>query len=414
MYLNCWIQRCCNRLVGALIVSCTFGCAAPIHRHVVPQELVGAVHVEEMPAEIRDWGDQPSPVLRKSLADAYGGTTSPRDADAPADVLAISGGGSNGAYAAGLLCGWTASGTRPSFRVVTGVSVGALLAPLAFLGSAYDGRLREMTEGARDDAIYRKKGLLTAILSDALADNTPLARYVARFIDETVLRAVADEHAKGRRLFIATTNLDAKRPVIWDMGAIASSGSPRALAVFREVIVASAAVPVAFPPTYVRVEHGGQHYDEMHVDGGVTEQIILYGSWVAVADLPPRPNARPPTYYVIRNGKLTADWRPVAPDIPSIAQNALGRLIQAQAVGDLWQAYLTCQRDGLTFHLAWIPDDVVIPDDVGFDSRTIVMLFNRAYALARTGYPWADRPPGPIEPTLRVPTPRTPAPAPRD
>ena len=394
---NRWAKRTWRALVYAALFLALAGCAAPVHRHPVPKELLDAVRVQGMPADIRDWGDRPSTMLRKSLAEAYASNASAEHgADAPSDVLTISGGGSNGAYAAGLLCGWTASGKRPTFRVVTGVSVGALVAPLAFLGPGYDGRLKEITRAARDDAIYRKKGLLTALSGDSLADNAPLVAYVARFFDGPLLRDVAAEHAKGRRLFIATTNLDTKRPVIWDMGAIASSGSPRALAVFREVIVASTAVPVAFPPTYVKVEHDGdgRRFDEMHVDGGVTEQIILYGSWVAVADLPPlRDAARPPTYYVIRNGKLAADWRPVAPSIPAIANDALGRLIQAQAMGDLWQAYRSCQRDGLAFRLAWIPQDIVIPGDVGFDPYTIAVLFDRAYALARTGYPWADRPP---------------------
>jgi hypothetical protein len=414
MSTNRWTERCWNPLAFAALFVVLAGCAAPIHRRAVPQGLLDAVVVQGMPADIRDWGDRPSPVLRKSVADAYAQAASARDADAPADVLAISGGGSNGAYAAGLLCGWTASGNRPVFRVVTGVSVGALIAPLAFLGPGYDGRLLEMTRAARDDTIYRKKGLLLALSSDSLADNSPLIGYVARFFDESLLRAVAAEHAKGRRLFIATTNLDAKRPVIWDMGAVASSGSPRALAVFREVIVASAALPVAFPPTYVRVEHDGQRYDEMHVDGGVTEQIILYGSWIAGGDLPPRPDAPAPTYYVIRNGKLTADWRPVEPTIPSIATNALGRLIQAQAVGDLWQAYVTCRRDGLAFRLASIPEDVVIPGDAGFDPRTIAMLFDRGFAQSRSGYPWVDRPPGVSEATTRPPILGTPAAPPRD
>jgi hypothetical protein len=411
MSTNWWTTRCWNPLGCAALFLVLAGCAAPIHRQAVPQDLLDEVRVQGMPADIRDWGDRPSPVLRKSVAGAYAAA---HGTDAPADVLAISGGGSNGAYAAGLLCGWTASGNRPVFRVVTGVSVGALVAPLAFLGPAYDDRLVEMTRAARDETIYRKKGLLVALSSDSLADNSPLIKYVARFFDEPLLRAVAAEHAKGRRLFVATTNLDAKRPVIWDMGAIASSGSPRALAVFRDVIVASTAVPVAFPPTYVRVEHDGRRYDEMHVDGGVTEQIILYGSWIGVGDLPPRRDAPAPTYYVIRNGKLTADWRAVEPTIPSIATHALGRLIQAQAVGDLWQAYVTCGRDGLLFRLASIPEEAVIPGDAGFDPRTIAFLFERGYAQARAGYPWADRPPGVSEATSRPPMLGTPAAPPDD
>ena len=51
----------------------------------------------------------------------------------PAYFLAVSGGGHNGAFGAGLLTGWSATGTRPEFKVVTGISTGALIAPFAFL-----------------------------------------------------------------------------------------------------------------------------------------------------------------------------------------------------------------------------------------------------------------------------------------
>ena len=58
--------------------------------------------------------------------------------DAPlpeVQILAVSGGGENGAFGAGLLCGWSEHGTRPVFELVTGVSTGALTAPFAYLGS---------------------------------------------------------------------------------------------------------------------------------------------------------------------------------------------------------------------------------------------------------------------------------------
>jgi hypothetical protein len=158
MNTNRWIRQSWNPLGCAALLVALAGCAAPIHRQAVPQGLLDAVRVQGMPSDIRDWGDRPSPALRKSVADAYAQAAAEHGTDAPADVLAISGGGSNGAYAAGLLCGWTNFGSRPSFRVVTGVSVGALIAPLAFLGSEHDGRLREMTRAARDETIYRGRG----------------------------------------------------------------------------------------------------------------------------------------------------------------------------------------------------------------------------------------------------------------
>ena len=57
--------------------------------------------------------------------------------------LAISGGGDDGAFGAGLLAGWSARGDRPVFGLVTGVSTGALSAPFAFLGGEYDAKLKQ-------------------------------------------------------------------------------------------------------------------------------------------------------------------------------------------------------------------------------------------------------------------------------
>jgi predicted patatin/cPLA2 family phospholipase len=393
-------NQCCRygwALARVTLLVAVAGCATPVYRHPVPEGLIDNVNVFEMPADIRGWGDRPSPTLQRSLSTVGAQIAASYDKDnEPRDVLAISGGGINGSFAAGLLCGWTAAGNRPNFRAVTGVSVGAILAPIAYLGPAYDDRLRRFIGSISDDAVYHMKGLLPALTGDSLADNAPLVHLVERTIDEPLLRAVAAEHAKGRRLFVVTTNLDTDRPVIWDLGAIASSGSPRALSVFRQVIVASAAMPVAFPPSYLEVEHQGRRYDEMHVDGGVTGQVVLYGSALAPTDLPrpPGPGEPPVTYYVIRNGQLSTRWDPVRPDLRSIATHSLNRLIQAQGAGDLWQTYLACRRDGLTFRLAWVPNDVVLPAEVRFDRQTAMALFERGYSMAKAGYPWADQPPG--------------------
>jgi predicted patatin/cPLA2 family phospholipase len=370
------------------------GCSIPRKRHPVPGPLIDSVHVADMPGDIRMWGDRQTETFRRSLAESVRQGERTYGIDAPVDVLAISGGGSNGAFAAGLLSGWTVHGTRPVFRVVSGVSVGAVVAAFAFLGSEYDDLLREMALSATDDNAFRRKPLRAVLTGDSMADNEPLLRYLDRYIDGDLLRSVAAEHAKGRRLYIATTNLDASRPVIWDMGAIASSGSPRALRLFQEVIVASTAAPVFYPPSYIRVEHEGKAYDEVHVDGGVTGQILLYGQALTMGELipdAPRPHT---TYYIIRNGRFSRDYEPVEPRIRSLALRSFNRLNQAQAVGDLWQAYATCWRDAMDFRLAAIPDDVPLRARGIFDAQTVSELFDCGCALARVGYPWAAQPPG--------------------
>lgn len=389
------IGLCCATaclLLSGLLASCS----SVRQRHPPPEAIVDSVRVAGMPANVRAWGDRPSDVIQQSFLEALAQADRAFGKDVPTDSLAISGGGSYGAYSAGVLCGWTDSGTRPVFRTVTGVSVGAIIAPMAFLGSEYDDRLEDMAKSATNDNLYRMRWWTQALTGDSVADTEPLRRFIQRYYDEEVLRAIAVEHSKGRRLLIATTNLDADRPVIWDLGAIASSGSPRALDLFRAVIMASAAVPVFFPPVYIDVECEGIVYDEMHVDGGVTSQILLYGSVVSRHDVVYDSSARAPiaTYYVIRNGRFATEWEPVRPKLIEIASRSISRIIQAQGVGDLWQAYAACRRDGLEFRLASIPDEMALPTDPKFDTAVVTDLFERGRALAREGYPWRTEPPG--------------------
>lgn len=132
--------------------------------------------------------------------------------------LVLSGGGENGAFAAGLLAGWSQAGDRPAFGVVTGVSTGALIAPFAFVGPAADAALRaNYTEITAAD-VFELGGNPTA----ALTDNWPLKDRIDKSVTPDLLKAVAAEHAKGRRLLIATTQVDAERSTVWDMGAIAT------------------------------------------------------------------------------------------------------------------------------------------------------------------------------------------------
>jgi hypothetical protein len=191
-------------------------------------------------------------------------------------LLAVSGGGENGAFGAGLLCGWSATGTRPIFELVTGVSTGALTAPFAYLGSAYDPQLRTVYTQLSPDDVLSKRMITAALLDDALADNFPLFRTISRYLNEEMLVALAKGYNEGRLLLISSTNLDAQQPVIWNIGAIANSGHPLALDTIRRVLLASAAVPGAFPPTMFNVTLDGKPYQEMHVDGGAFTQAFLY------------------------------------------------------------------------------------------------------------------------------------------
>jgi hypothetical protein len=223
----------------------------------------------------------------------------------PSVFLAISGGGDNGAFGAGLLNGWTKAGTRPEFKLVTGVSTGALIAPFAFLGPEYDKVLEEVYTTIAPEDVASPRSVIAAIGNDGMADNRPLWALISKHVDERLLAAIAAEHEKGRILLVATTDLDARQPVIWNMGNIAASGSSGALELFRSILLASAAIPGAFPPSMVTVEVDGKPYQEMHVDGGASAQVFLYPpSLRQVAASFGEGIVRRGDVYVIRNAAL--------------------------------------------------------------------------------------------------------------
>ena len=303
--------------------------------------------------------------------------------------LAISGGGDKGAFAAGLLAGWTATGTRPEFKGVTGVSTGALIAPMAFLGSVHDHIITGIYTGIGARDIFRPRSKLAAVFNDAMADNEPLRQLVSRHIDQAVLDAIAREHKRGRLLLIATTDLDACDGVIWNMTKIAASGHPRALQLFRDLLVASAAIPGILPPTLLDVEVDGQQYQEMHVDGGAVAQVFLYPPSFAILERALAEGIqRERGLYVIRNSADGPDWAHVDRRTMAIAARAVTSLIQSQGRGDLYRLYAIAQRDGIDFNLACIPEHFDAPHPEEFDTGYMRRLFDFAYSMASNGYPW--------------------------
>lgn len=373
------------------------GCATEL-RDPVPEPLVAVAGVPGY-SHIRFWGDNASnldPAILHSQA-----TQVVRAAKSDKSInlydrkfLAISGGGSNGAFGAGLLVGWTASGKRPQFDAVTGVSTGSLIAPFAFLGPAYDRQLREVYTEISGKDIYRRKGLLSIIGGDSAVDDTPLRHLVARYVDDRLLADVAREHAKGRRLLVGTTNLDAERPVVWDMGAIASSREPNRRQLFCDILVASASIPGVFPPARLAVTADGRRYDEMHVDGGTTNQVFLFPSNFTARDVNAMIGRSPKrTLYVIRNGKVAPEWSAVKPKITAIAAKSLASLIKTQGIGDLYRMYANAQRDRIAYNAIWVPASFELTEKEPFDPVYMKSLFNLGYRMGRDGIPWSKAPP---------------------
>lgn len=319
----------------------------------------------------------------------------------PVHFLAISGGGDNGAYGAGFLNGWTAAGTRPTFKVVTGISTGALIAPFAFLGSRYDHVLKTVYTATTQRDIFKKRGLLKGLFGEAMGDTRPLYKLIETYVTRDFLNEIAAEYGKGRILLVGTTNLDSLEPVIWNMTAIAASSDPNAIALFRRILLASASIPGAFPPMMIDVNLDGTSYQEMHVDGGTTTQVFLYPPSLSLAGTMQRKR----TLYVLRNARLDADWASTERRTMTIASRAIDSLIRTQGIGDLYRIYATSNRDGIDFNLAFIPPTFNEPHREQFDTQYMRALYEVGFEAAKNGYSWHKFPPGFEEPVLDSTTP---------
>jgi predicted acylesterase/phospholipase RssA len=392
-------------LISSLVFSMA-GCATIAPRNVLPQADAGQSELEGF-HNIRFWGDASARDIRAIMM-----------ADAPrtemqmalgaekhqpvSNLLAISGGAEDGAFGAGLLVGWSDAGTRPTFDLVTGVSSGALIAPFAFLGREHDSQLREIFTkyGRKDVFTYNVPSLLEG---SALVDDAPLARLIEKYVDAAFLQEIAGERIKGRILLIGTTNLDTQRPVMWDMGRIAMSNSRDAIALFRKILLASATLPGVFAPVRIQVRVGGQNYDELHVDGGVTRQVFIAPSMFSFASHDQKTGgpAAKPRLFVIRNGKIDPEWQSVNENVLSITQRSISTLIKNQGIGDLYRIYSVTRRDGIDFNLASIPADFSDTSDEPFDQKYMIALFDRGYNLANHNYLWMKSPPG-LELTARA------------
>lgn len=325
----------------------------------------------------------------------------------PSNLLALSGGGDKGVFGAGLLNGWTKTGKRPEFLLVTGISTGALIAPFAFLGSAYDSKLKALYTKTSSRDLIEVRNVLAMLTSDALADTAPLRRLLQEHVDRAFLDAVAAEYDKGRELWVSTTNLDARQRVIWNLTRLSKSRDPRVLGLFHDIMIASAAIPGAFPPVMIDVEVDGKLYQEMHVDGGAMAQVFVYPPSIDLEELSEEKlGARPRSLYVVMNARLDPEWANTERRVLSIASRAITSMIHTQGVGDLYRIYLTAQRDNVDFNLAYIPASFGHPHREEFDTDFMRALYETGYRMAVQGYPWNKTPPDYVHNDLTPPYPR--------
>jgi hypothetical protein len=393
---RCVHQSCFAFLVLVALCGLT-GCGSLHSRKPLPEQFAGLASPPGY-QDIRDWGDHYSPVLQRSVESALkteAATGNPYG-QTPIQYLSLSGGGMNGAFGAGFLCGWSAQGSRPTFDFVTGISAGALLAPFAFTGTNHDATLREIYAELNASKLFARKSWLRILRDDSAFDTAPLRKLLEKYVTPEFLTEVAREHALGRRLWIGTANLDAKRPVVWDMGAIAASGQPDATDLFIRVMMASAAIPGAFPPVYFAVETGGETYDEMHVDGGISRQAFAYGPVLHLDEirrqLDESHRSRPAELFIIRNGDLGSHYDAVKPKALPIVMTSLRALTHHQAEGDFYRMFVYAGRDKCSYNLTGIPRAFERKSKVEFDHNDMKRLFALGEQMGRGGKYWIHTP----------------------
>ena len=385
--------------VALILSACASSATVDKLRTPVPETLVATATLPGY-GKIRYWGDDGSSIApevfeRRREQILKAAELDPTLLNQPTTMLTVSGGGSNGAFGAGLLVGWTATGSRPKFDLVTGISTGSLTAPFAFLGPPYDERLRDAFTTISGEDVMKRRGVLSILGGQSVASNDPLRRMVEGYVTDQMVNDIAREHAKGRRLLIGTTNIDADRPVIWDIGEIATSGMPDRRQLIANILVASAAIPGIFPPVRLTVTADGKTYDELHVDGGTSNQVFLLPANLTIKQLDPRfKNKRIRKLYIIRNAKTTPEYSQVKPVLASVVGKALASLTKTQGIGDLYRMYTQAQRDHMDFNLISIPENFTMKEPKPFDTAYMVALYRRGYELGHTNIPWQKVPPG--------------------
>ena len=369
------------------------GCSAPARLDPVPSPIAGDIPFLNIESA-RFIGDNDVALkeeLRRALTLSHRhGTTRA----APPSFLAISGGGVEGAFGAGLLVGWSEHGDRPQFSIVTGTSAGALVAPFVFLGREFDWALEKMYTSVTEEEIATKRFIVAALGTDALMDSTPLLRTITKYLDARILQRIAEEYRRGRLLLISTANLDVGKLVIWNIGAIAASDNPQRLEIVQKIILASTAVPGVFPPVMIDIMVGKTKHEEMHVDGGTISQVFLYPSALELNKImAARKNSVVAEAYIIRNGRVTLPPGKIERQLPAIAQRAIATMLTSNGVGDLYRIYATTQRDHIGYNLAFIEEEFREFADGPFDRVYMTKLFDYGRSRGRQGYAWQHNPP---------------------
>ncbi|MEM7669633.1 MAG: patatin-like phospholipase family protein [Pseudomonadota bacterium] len=390
-------------LIVAMIVT-QAACTTVLVRNPVPEDQINhsKPYGIERDRPLRIWGDSLneeqsagilkawSTVLRRTRADQIR-TGGPIEEIS----LALSGGGPDGAFGAGLLNGWTARGDRPEFTIVTGISTGAIVALFAFLGEEYDDELTEIYTTYETDQLVTPAIFAALTGGTAVTDVSGYRKLIEDYVNDDVVAELAAEHARGRALLIGTTNLDAARPVVWNISAIAATGNPAAPRLIHDIIQASSAIPGAFPPVLIPVEgEDGKSYDEMHVDGGATQQVMFFSTEFPIRQIDEELGVTfDRTIYVVINNTLRKPYNPVRPRVLAIAGAAASSLIGGAGTGDIYKIFAISERDDIALNVLSIPKGFDLEAEEPFDPVYMRALYDLGYEHGRDGGKWSTVPP---------------------
>ncbi|MDX7950380.1 patatin-like phospholipase family protein [Lichenihabitans sp. Uapishka_5] len=387
-------------LVVALLGTALSACSTTAERIPYTPAEAAKAEVPNM-GNIRFSGDAPAAVFDRFRQQVVQQATARHES---VSYLALSGGGGNGAFGAGFLRGLSEAGHRPNFTIVSGVSTGALMAPFVFLGPDYDATLQDLYTSGFASTLVKDVNVLNGLFGNSLVDSDKLGRLIARYIDDGILQKVAAEHRRGRRLLIVTTNLDAQRSEIWDMGAIASSGAPNALALFRQVMAASASVPGLFPPRRIEVTASGQSFQELHVDGGTLRQIYVAPDETIYGESGKNGSTGIKDLYILVNNKVDPTFDVVPDATLQVGARSLATILKREGRNNVMSAYAYAKRNGIGYHVAYI--DAAIPDlppsraEEEFGKTYMSYVYDMGKQRGREAQPWSATPPLTHSPVL--------------
>ncbi|UPW19243.1 patatin-like phospholipase family protein [Agarivorans sp. TSD2052] len=387
-----YIFNALRKLVMFIIVLVLVACSGHSARHASQHsELMSPLAT----SGIRYWDGESKEITGHDLASEYQQIISSRQSrkrGLPDDVyhLALSGGGINGAFSAGVLNAWTVNGNRPEFDLVTGVSTGAIVSIFAYLGSDYDQTLKNYYTNTSMSSLFELNSVLSMLGGKPALNTKGFEEKVRSYVNTETVAKLANERSKGRLLIIGTTNLDNEKMSMWDIGKIAQVGTQQSVEMIQNIIIASSSVPGAFPAQTIIVDDGKQRYEELHVDGGVSRQVFLAPQWAYHS---PYLAGLPQHVYVIRNGVLKPNYQIIENSLTEIGLRSISTMIRNQGIGDVEHIYHFSQRHKMSFHLAYIDNDFPLISEEAFTKEYMTSLYYYGYQNMLAKQLWETVPP---------------------